>query len=72
MMFVAASTSSPQRPFPYAGTNMATELNPDGWDGGEPVVEDTGAAEGWGEAEVDAPLAVEDTGISDVQLFNKW
>jgi len=51
---------------------MATELNPDGWDGGEPVVEDTGAAEGWGEAEVDAPLAVEDTGISDVQLFNKW
>lgn len=51
---------------------MATELNPDGWDGGEPVVEDSGAADGWGEAEVDAPLAVEETGISDVQLFNKW
>ncbi|CAM9432394.1 unnamed protein product [Ectocarpus sp. 6 AP-2014] len=52
---------------------MATELNPDGWDGGEPVVaDDTGAADGWGETEVDAPLAVEESGISDVQLFNKW
>ncbi|CAM9599337.1 unnamed protein product [Ectocarpus sp. 12 AP-2014] len=52
---------------------MATELNPDGWDGGEPVVaDDTGATDGWGEAEADAPLAVEESGISDVQLFNKW
>ncbi|CBJ48704.1 conserved unknown protein [Ectocarpus siliculosus] len=52
---------------------MATELNPDGWDGGEPVVaDDAGATDGWVETEVDAPLAVEESGISDVQLFNKW
>eukprot|EP00178_Gracilaria_changii_P010272 TRINITY_DN2993_c0_g1_i1.p1 TRINITY_DN2993_c0_g1~~TRINITY_DN2993_c0_g1_i1.p1 ORF type:complete len:240 (+),score=40.35 TRINITY_DN2993_c0_g1_i1:30-722(+) len=49
---------------------MATELNPDGWDGGEPVVADE-TAEDWGETE-EVPLAVEETGISDVQLFNKW
>lgn len=49
---------------------MTTELNPDGWDGGEPVVADE-TAEEWGEPE-DAPLAVEESGISDVQLFNKW
>eukprot|EP00752_Nemacystus_decipiens_P005525 g4997.t1 len=49
---------------------MATELNPDGWDGGEPVVADE-TEQDWGEPE-DAPLAVEETGISDVQLFNKW
>lgn len=60
----------PQRPSPHAGTNMATELNPDGWDGGEPVVADE-VAEEWGEPE-EAPLAVEESGISDVQLFNKW
>ncbi len=50
--------------------NMATELNPDGWDSGEPVVADEGAAD-WGTGE-EVPLAVEETGISDVQLFNKW
>lgn len=49
---------------------MATELNPEGWDGGEPVAADEGAGE-WGEPE-EPPLAVEETGISDVQLFNKW
>lgn len=50
---------------------MATELNPDGWDGGEPVAEPV-AADGWGETEVDAPLAVEESAIADVKLFNKW
>lgn len=50
---------------------MATELNPDGWDAGEPVAE-AAAAEGWGETEADAPLAMEEGAISDVQLFNKW
>lgn len=52
---------------------MATELNPGGWDGGEPVAE-TEAAEGWPEAEpaADAPLAMEESGVSDVKLFNKW
>lgn len=50
---------------------MATELNPDGWDGGEPVVEPV-VADGWGENEADPPLAVEESAISDVQLFNKW
>lgn len=50
---------------------MATELNPDGWDGGEPVVEPV-VADGWGENEADVPLAVEESAISDVQLFNKW
>ncbi|CAM9221017.1 unnamed protein product [Sphacelaria rigidula] len=53
---------------------MATELNPDGWDSGEPVaVEEDAVAvaeDGWGEAEV--PVAMEDTGIDDVKLFNKW
>lgn len=51
---------------------MATELNPDGWDAGEPVVEEPVAAtdEGWGEPEV--PQAMEETGIADVKLFNKW
>lgn len=51
---------------------MATELNPDGWDGGEAVVADEGTGAEWGEPEPEAPLAVEETGISDVQLFNKW
>lgn len=53
---------------------MATELNPDGWDGGEPVVaEEATGGDGWGETEAaEAPLAVEESGIADVQLFNKW
>lgn len=51
---------------------MATELNPDGWDAGEPVAAEESAGAEWGEPETDAPLAVEETGISDVQLFNKW
>lgn len=65
------SAHHPQRPSPYAGTNMAAELHPDGWDGGEPVVAAEETADDWGEPE-EAPLAVEESGISDVQLFNKW
>lgn len=65
--------SSPPASFPLRRRQytMATELNPDGWDGGEPVVEPV-VADGWGENEADAPLAVEESAISDVQLFNKW
>lgn len=50
---------------------MATELNPDGWDGGEPVAEPV-VTEDWGETEGEAPLAMEESAISDVKLFNKW
>lgn len=50
---------------------MATELNPGGWEGGEPVAEPV-AQDGWGEAEETAPLAMEEAAISDVKLFNKW
>lgn len=50
---------------------MATELNPEGWESGEPVVEPV-TADGWTENEADPPLAVEESAISDVQLFNKW
>lgn len=53
---------------------MATELNPDGWDAGEPVAEEPVAAaeEGWGETEAEVPLAVEESAIADIKLFNKW
>ena len=50
---------------------MATELNPEGWDAGEPVAEPV-ATDGWVDNEADVPLAVEESPISDVQLFNKW
>lgn len=51
---------------------METELSPGGWDEGEAAAENV-ADEGWGEAEEsEMPLAVEETAVSDVKLFNKW
>lgn len=51
---------------------MVTELNPSGWDGGEEPVAESAPAEGWTEGETELAPAVEDSGIGDVQLFNKW
>lgn len=51
--------------------SMATELNDEQWVGDEPVAEPE-AADGWGDAEQEVPLPMEETPVSDVKLFNKW
>lgn len=58
---------------PATSEIMATELNPGGWDGGEPVAEPE-VVDGWAgdEPEAELPLPMEETGVSEVKLFNKW
>lgn len=51
---------------------METELSPSGWLEGEAAAEnvpDDGSVEA---EESEMPLAVEETAVSDVKLFNKW